>query len=108
MPLRRLVVVPLVVLSGIALAPSPGVASRQPSALASPRAALLDATEVRFTGDVDSNTPAVWMRLDGQQTFIVITSIDGQLSRATGSGVTSLGAPAPVSITPWPGGGVWM
>jgi len=58
-------------------------------------------------GDVDSNSPALWDRLDGQELFFVMTSVAGSPSIASGTQLETLTASAPVTVT-WPGGGVWM
>jgi hypothetical protein len=71
-------------------------------------AALVPVTPLRLSGDVDSNSPAIWDRVGGVPRFFVVTSYDGQPSTAAGRSLTRLGAARPSSLDPWPGGGVWM
>jgi hypothetical protein len=73
-----------------------------------PRAELSAAAPLRLTGDVDSNSPAVWQRIAGLNQMLVLTSTAGQPSFASGLQLRRLSAPAPIMIKPWPGGGVWM
>jgi hypothetical protein len=73
-----------------------------------PTAQLRTAEPMTLPGGVDSNSPAVWDRLDGRRDFFVLTSFAGLPSRATGASLTTLDPPVPVSIEPWPGGGVWL
>jgi hypothetical protein len=71
-------------------------------------AVLVPVTPLRLSGDVDSNSPAIWDRIGGVPRFFVVTSYDGQPSTAAGRSLTRLGAARPSSLEPWPGGGVWM
>ena len=73
-----------------------------------PRAELSDAPSMRLTGSADSNSPAVWQRIGGQNQMIVLTSIAGRPSLASGAQLRTLGQPSPIVMQPWPGGGVWM
>ena len=73
-----------------------------------PTATLIPTSILQFPGRADSNSPAVWQLIDGQNQLIVMTSIDGRPSVAFGSDLTSLGEARPVDIEPWPGGGIWM
>lgn len=73
-----------------------------------PMVTLARADTLRLPGSVDSNSPVIWDRMDGRREMYVLTSFNGRPTRAIGNGVTVLGAPAPVTIEPWPGGGVWM
>jgi hypothetical protein len=73
-----------------------------------PTAQLRAAAPLILPGNVDSNSPALWDRLDGKRDLFVLTSFAGQPSRATGGSLTALDQPVPVSIEPWPGGGVWI
>jgi hypothetical protein len=72
------------------------------------RVELVDAAPMRLSGDVDSNSPAIWDRVRGRILFFVMTSIKGQPSTASGRTYTSLGTPRAVVLDPSPGGGVWM
>ena len=73
-----------------------------------PTVDLIPADYAQMTGQVDSNSPAVWDRWDGQPLLYVITSTDGQPSRQSGSGILDLGTTEPIAIEPWPDGGNWM
>src|SRR5687767_7969200 len=74
-----------------------------------PRAELLLTNPpLKLTGDVDSNSPAIWQRAGGRETLFVMTSFAGKPSMATGRDLRLLGAASEVTIDPWPGGGVWM
>jgi len=73
-----------------------------------PRVELSAAPALRFTGDVDSNTPAVWQRVDGESQVLVVTSTAGLPSLASGPQLRRLGGTSPIVMVPWPGGGIWM
>ena len=73
-----------------------------------PRAALFPVTPLRLSGDVDSNSPAMWDRTSGVLRLFVVTSYNGRPSTAGGRSLTRLGAAQPSLLEPWPGGGVWM
>lgn len=74
---------------------------------AGPPATLVRSDHVELPGRVDSNSPAV--RTDGPERGLTIfTSVAGQPSVAEGSRLRSMGAPEPVVLNPWPGGGVWI
>lgn len=75
---------------------------------AGPRAELVATNYVRLTGDVDSNSPAVWNLAQGRFQFFVMTSFAGLPSTATGASLVRLGTPKPIVMEPWPDGGVWM
>jgi hypothetical protein len=99
--MRRIVFVltaaALVVLSSPLVAQNPG-----------PSVRLLRAPTLRFTGQADSNSPAVRDIVGGQRLFYLMTSVDGRPSTAVGSDVSTLGQAQPADLEPWPGGGVWM
>lgn len=80
----------------------------QSTTAAVPRAELSAAPALRFTGNVDSNSPAVWQRVDGQEQMTVLTSTAGRPSLASGPQLRRLSEPQPIAINPWPGGGIWM
>jgi len=101
-------VLALTVALGVSVIISPRLAAQNPSILISPKAKLVSASRVRLTGDVDSNSPAVWDLAGGVSQLFVMTSYAGRPSVAQGSNVTQLGPARPVSVEPWPGGGVWM
>jgi hypothetical protein len=73
-----------------------------------PEATLLRTPAITLTGEVDSNSPAVWELIDGEPRLVVLTSVAGRPSWASGSSLRALSPPAPVVISPWPGEGVWM
>ena len=76
--------------------------------LVPPSVTLVPAATLTFTGGVDSNSPAVWGRVDGVETLQVLTSIAGQPSVASGPRLTRMGSATPVSFVTHPGDGVWM
>ena len=78
------------------------VATRQP------RMELVSAQRLQLTGEVDSNSPAIWDRVNGRLTLFVMTSMSGMPSLASGRELTTLGKASPAAIEPWPGGGIWM
>ena len=73
-----------------------------------PRMELVPAQTLQLTGEVDSNSPAMWDRVSGRLTLFVLTSMSGMPSTAAGRELTLLGKASPALIDPWPGGGVWM
>ena len=73
-----------------------------------PHVELEDAPLMRLSGDVDSNSPAIWDRVFGRNTLFVMTSFDGRPSTASGRNFAQLSRPAEAVVDPWPGGGVWM
>jgi hypothetical protein len=73
-----------------------------------PRVELRTAPLLKLTGDADSNSPALWDDVNGRSRFFVMTSFDGRPSAANGPQLARLGPAQPVTIEPWPGGGVWM
>lgn len=73
-----------------------------------PRAELSEASVLRFTGNVDSNSPAVWQRVGSQSWVFVLTSTAGRPSLAFGPQLRRMSVATPIAINPWPGGGIWM
>ena len=73
-----------------------------------PRVEVQSASSVRLSGETDSNSPAVWERVGGQNLLFVVTSMSGRPSTALGRGFTQLSKPTEIVLEPWPGGGVWM
>lgn len=84
------------------------VLSAQQATPTAPRVELSAAPRLRLTGEADSNSPAVWQRINGVQQLVVLTSVAGQPSIATGPRIDRLSVSVPVVVDPWPGGGVWM
>jgi hypothetical protein len=80
----------------------------QNQALAIPTARLISASTVRLPSESDSNSPAVWERVDGRLRLFVFTSVNGQSTRTDGTDVTRLAARGPVSFDTHPGYGVWF
>ena len=78
------------------------------SASTTPRVELSVAPRLRLTGDVDSNSPAVWQRVGGLNQLLVLTSVAGRPSLASGPQLDRLSVALPVVVDPWPGEGVWM
>ncbi len=83
-----------------------GVAVAAPGG--TPTAVLTAAPSMRFAGDVDSNSPALWDLVDGRPLLHVLTSTAGQPSVASGRALARLGEAAAVGFTSHPGHGVWM
>lgn len=73
-----------------------------------PRMELISSQRLQLTGEVDSNSPAIWDRVNGRLTLFVMTSMSGMPSTAAGRELLTLGQPTPAAIEPWPGGGIWM
>jgi hypothetical protein len=83
------------------------IAQNQTSAI--PTARLLSAATVRLPSDVDSNSPAVWERVDGLLRLFVLTSVSGLSVRTEGADITRLVARQAVTFTnQHPGHGVWF
>jgi hypothetical protein len=82
--------------------------SNTPAATRIPSATLSRSTPYLLTGRVDSNSPAVWDRVDGEERLHVFTSFDGYPSRATGTNWQRLGAARPVTLSGFEGGGYWL
>jgi hypothetical protein len=78
------------------------------SAEGTPTATLIAAPTLKLTGDVDSNSPALWDLVDGRPLLHVLTSTAGRPSVTSGRLLARLGEPAPVGFTSHPGHGVWM
>ena len=85
---------------------SVGVDGQSPTPL--PRVDLIEAPQIKLPGSIDSNSPIVWERIDGQQYVFAVTSIDGLPKTAIGRRIEQLGPATDVTIDPWPGGGIWM
>jgi hypothetical protein len=79
----------------------------QPSAV--PTATLVAADETEFVGDTDSNSPALWERVDGRSTLFVLNSHSGEPALSAGRSLARLSALGGVT---WSGdrphGGIWM
>lgn len=73
-----------------------------------PRVELRSAPVLHLPGEVDSNSPAVWERVGGQERLFVMTSVAGRPSTASGANLTRLSTATPIVLDPWPGGGIWM
>jgi hypothetical protein len=73
-----------------------------------PTARLIAAPTVSLPGEADSNSPAVWDRIDGRLRFFVLTSVAGASVRSEGSDLTRLTARGAVAFTNHPGSGVWF
>jgi len=85
---------------------SAGIGAQAPAT--APRVELRAAPLLKLTGDVDSNSPAVWEDVGGRRRLTVVTSWGGQPSTSRGTQLAALGQPTPTVIDPWPGGGVWI
>lgn len=97
--------------AGLALiasaATTPAVTAQQPPPR-TPTARLVPASPVAFPSDADSNSPAVWERVDGRLELFVLTSVAGLATRHTGAHMLRLVPDGPVSFTNYPGHGVWF
>lgn len=72
-------------------------------------ATLVPAASLRFRGEADSNSPAVWELVDGLNTLFVLTSINGSPSLSAGADMWLLSRPEPVVFVEHPPpGGTWM
>ena len=80
----------------------------QNSPATTPRAELSSAPRLRFSGNADSNSPAVWQQVNGLPQVLVLTSTAGRPSLSSGPQLRRLSEPSPIVLDPWPGGGVWM
>lgn len=101
-------IVPLFILgaAGLWLAP---ILVAQNQTLAIPTARLVSASALGLPADVDSNSPAVWERVDGRLRLFVMTSVSGETTRAEGTDLTRLVAGSDVTFTNrHPGHGVWF
>ena len=63
-----------------------------------PRVELRSATVLRLPGEVDSNSPAVWDRVDGETRMFVMTSVAGRPSTASGHTLARLGTAEPIVL----------
>jgi hypothetical protein len=64
----------------------------QNAALATnPQASLVSTTRLRLTGNVDSNSPAVWDLTEGVLRLFVVTSYNGRPSTADGRNLAQFG-----------------
>lgn len=90
------------------LRPVPVDGQNGTEATRAPRVELVAAQKIELTGEVDSNSPVLWDRVNGRQTLFVMTSMSGMPSTATGRELLTMGKAVPAILEPWPGGGVWM
>jgi hypothetical protein len=81
---------------------------RPPRPGALPRARVQPAPELRLSGEVDSNSPALWDLVDGQPQLHVFTSVNGISHRSEGPDLTDLTAAVAVGWINPPQQGVWM
>jgi len=104
----RIQIVAIAILAACVVSGARSHAQNVVEAAISPQAKLSSASKLRLTGDVDSNSPALWDLTDGLLRLYVVTSFNGRPSTASGRSLTQLGATQQASVEPWPGGGVWM
>lgn len=90
------------------LRPMPVGGQSGTEATRAPRVELVAAQKIELTGEVDSNSPVLWDRVNGRQTLFVMTSMSGMPSTAAGRELLTMGKAVPAVLEPWPGGGVWM
>jgi hypothetical protein len=91
-----------VLIAGLVVVTAQGTPTKQPAVR------LVPAPFLSLPGDADSNSPAVWERIDGTPTLVVLTSVAGQPSRAIGPRLSALGEETPVDFSVRPAHGVWM
>ena len=75
---------------------------------ATPSVRLVPAPLMAFSADSDSNSPAIWERLDGVPRMFLLTSVAGVATRHSGSGLSTLSTSGPVLFSNHPGHGVWF
>ena len=65
---------------------------------------------MRLPGDVDSNSPVIWERVEGRDVVFALVSAAGMPKLAAAPRLDLLGfaAPRDLTIDPWPGEGIWM
>jgi hypothetical protein len=86
---------------------TPSVVAQSPPVRV-PSARLIAATPIQLPSVADSNSPAVWERIDGRLRLFVFTSEDGRTIRYTGPEVSRLSDAGLVHIDDHPGHGVWF
>ena len=102
---RRAVLLPLVASVIASWAGGPIVQGQTSRA---PTARLIAAPTLLLPATVDSNSPAVWERIDGRLRLFVLTSVDGESRRSEGTDLTRLASPRNVAFEHHPGAGVWF
>ncbi len=86
-----------------------GAQSTPPPPASAFTATLVPAPPLRFRGEADSNSPAVWELVNGRPTLFVLTSINGHPSLSRGPHVLFLTDAGPVAfVDAAPPGGTWM
>ena len=75
---------------------------------ARPAAVLIDAEDVEFVADTDSNSPAIWDRQGGRLTLFVMNSFGGQPEVTSGRHVGRLMQVGAISWVGTPVIGAWM
>lgn len=99
----------LVIASGMSLVGLRGnVMLAQQTPARTPTVTVVPTSTIRLSGAADSNSPAIWELVFGRPTLYVLTSVNGQTRRASGSDVSRLGPAVPVTLDPHPRDGVWM
>ncbi len=74
-----------------------------------PYATLTPGPAVRFPGEADSNSPAIWEMVDGEWRLSVLNSVAGAAQLSEGRSVQRLAAQGPVSFqAAAPPGGFWF
>lgn len=73
-----------------------------------PSARLVRVPAIAFPSPADSNSPAVWERVDGRQRLFLLTSDSGSTTRHEGTDSSRLTALGGVNIDDHPGDGVWF
>lgn len=73
-----------------------------------PTATLVPASTISFVGGTDSNSPAVWELVNGQQRFFLLTSFNGWPSLHAGGQLSALARRGAIEFENRPPHGVWM
>jgi hypothetical protein len=107
MPRRLAAVSSLIVIAAFVIWCSPISLAQTPSPRV-PTARLIAAATVTLPSEADSNSPAVWERVDGRLRLFMFTSIDGESRRSDGTDVARLTSRGPVQFENHPGAGVWF
>jgi hypothetical protein len=73
-----------------------------------PTATLIPAPTIAFPSEIDSNSPAVWELIAGQQILLAVTSVAGWPTRHLGSQLPALSGAGPITFANPPPHGVWL
>jgi hypothetical protein len=85
----------------------PAVLAQAPAA-AVPTARLIPAPAISIPALIDSNSPVVWERIQGELRLLMFASESGRTTRIEGSDLSRLAVRGLVDFASHPGHGVWM